>query len=264
VLGQLTTGLFASLIMANYALATPTSQSMAEAWQEAISYIDDSSTHLNIVDGDWQDVSAGEIVSRRVGWSHGPDSVQALYFVEQPLAAVWIAIIDDPHLHLSAELVEYTLAGSSPERKLLYQLLDLPFPISNRCWVLEISNNSLVYERSGGRVWRREWRALDNGPSLLRGLPVELRGDALSAIYTPVNEGSWTLMTVGNGTLVVYEGRADTAGNLPSAIVDRFAQDSVEESLSRLSDIAATSVSHYVEEGHYIILAPNNEPLEQQ
>jgi hypothetical protein len=83
-------------------------------------------------------------------------------------------------------------------------------------------------------------------------------------VYTPVNEGSWTLLPVGDGTIVIYEGRSDISGNLPRGLVDRLAQENVERSLSRLSDIAVESESHYSEEGHYTILAPSYEPLELQ
>jgi hypothetical protein len=246
------------------AMATPSAPSLSGAWHEALPYLGDLSSVLEITESDWQDVSNGEVVARRLPQISGPDRVLGLSFVNESPRAVWIAIIDDPHLHLSAELVEHTMTGSSPEIKVLYQLLILPFPLSNRCWVIEISSDNDVYEGSGGSIWRREWRAVENGPAALYGLPLDLQREALAAVYTPVNEGSWTLLAIDGGVIVVYEGRADTAGNLPTGLVDRFAQDNVERTLSRLSDIASESESHYGEEGHYTIFTPNYEPLERQ
>ena len=144
---------------------------------------------------------------------------------------------------------------------MLYQLLDLPFPISNRFWIIEISSNADVYARSGGLLWRREWRSIENGQGEVYSLPLELQSGALSAVYAPVNEGSWTLLPVGVGTIVLYEGRADSAGNLPMGLVDRIALENVERTLSRLGEIASEAASHYGEEGHYTIYAPNNQPL---
>jgi hypothetical protein len=246
------------------AVAAPSAPNLLGTWQEALPYLGDLSSVLDITESDWEDVSTGEVVVRRLPQISGPDRVLGLSFVDESPSAVWIAIIDNPHLHLSAELLDHTMAGSSPERKLLYQLLNLPFPLSNRCWIIEISSNNDVYEGSGGSIWRREWRGVENGPASLYDLPLDLQRQALAAVYTPVNEGSWTLLSIDDGVIVVYDVRADTAGNLPSGLVDRFAQDNVERTLSRLNDIAADSESHYGEEGHYTIFTPNHEPLERQ
>ena len=242
--------------------AAPAFSALSSAWHDALQYQSEFLSSLEISSGDWAEVSRGEVVVSRQPQPTGPDRVWGVSFIDEPPRSVWIAIIDDPHLHLSSEVLEYAMASSSPERKVLYQLLDLPFPLSNRCWVIEISSNSDVYERSGGLVWRREWRSIENGQDALHSLPTELQSGALSAVYAPVNEGSWTLLPVGDGTIVVYEGRADSAGSLPGGLVDRFAQENVERTLLRLGEIASEAASHYGAEGHYTIFAPNNEPLE--
>ena len=245
------------------AVASDTSSlDLSNAWRTAAPYQVGFASSLEILDGDWSEVSRGEVVVRREPQASGPDRVWGVSFIEEPPSSVWIAIIDDPHLHLSSEVLEYALESSTPERKVLYQLLDLPFPISDRFWIIEISSNADVYARSGGLLWRREWRSIENGQwGGVYSLPTELQSGALSAVYAPVNEGSWTLLPVGVGTIVLYEGRADSAGNLPMGLVDRIALENVERTLSRLDEIASEAEAHYGEEGHYTIFAPNNEPL---
>ena len=73
----------------------------------------------------------------------------------------WIAILDDQHDKLVSGLTEEQLPGTNQDHKYLYQRLALPWPFSDRQWVIDLSNNRTLWEKSHGAIWERTWSLAD-------------------------------------------------------------------------------------------------------
>ena len=180
-------------------------------------------------------------------------------YVPHPVQQVWIGVLDDKHASLVSGLTERQLPGTTPSLKVLYQALDLPFPFSDRHWVLEISSNPELLQRTG--AWERTWSLDPRATGALVDVPSGVRLDPGEAVWTPENDGGWLLVPMGDsGTLVVYQARTDIGGMIPDDLVTRYAIARLDEMMAQTTALAERAPRHYVGP-HEPIHGPDAIPL---
>lgn len=254
------------LLLIPYAFAGPASAELAAHW----SVFQGSAAGVATLalpgfsTREWETVASGGVVKRRIRGEVGVsgatvDRVVGLALVSEPVEQVWIGVIDDVHASLVEGLTERQLPGTTPSRKVLYQALDLPFPFSDRHWVLQIESNAVLYASTG--AWERSWSLDPRGTAALVDVDASVRLPLDDAVWTPENDGGWLMVPVsGHGTLVVYQARTDIGGVIPDDLVTRYALARLDEMVAQTAALAERATSHYVG-NHYVIYGPDTVPV---
>ena len=209
-----------------------------------------------LTDAHLDEIVAGEVVKLRVREA-GTDRAVGLTWMTHPPDAIWLALQDDKHSPMLESLSELQLTGTRPGFKVLYQHLDLPFPFSDRHWVLHLWNNEALYAAG---LWERTWKLDPRVEGALVDLPEDWRARHSQATWTPVNEGGWWLLPSKGGTLVVYQVRTSIGGAVPEELVLRYAMSTLDEMMAHIDRRAAEIPSHY-DATHFSILRPDDAPI---
>ena len=184
----------------------------------------------------WDAVAAGKVA--RVRQSAG---VMGVGLLPCTLAEAWLAVTDDHPIDAVSGLTQIPLQGAWASEKWLYQLLDLPWPIADRHWVLHSTNNATLAAHG---AWERAWTlAADWLPKARAPVGAE-RWDA--AVMTPVNQGSWLLVSVdANNTLGVYQARADLGGGVPEDAAEAYSAATLTDLFRATGRNAASMRTRY-------------------
>ena len=165
-------------------------------------------------------VSWGAIATGRVEKVHRAAGVTGVGLLGCSQAEAWLAVTDDDPVDRVKGLTQFPLRGAWSSEKWLYQLLDLPWPIADRHWVLHTSSNAALARASG--AWERSWSLAPEWLAQARSPAGAERWDA--AVVTPTNEGSWLLVAVDSAnTLALYQARVDLGGAVPADAAEAYA-----------------------------------------
>lgn len=169
-----------------------------------------------------------------------------------PMRDLWVSC-QDPHFSNIERVTELRLAGSArTDRASWYGHIDLPTPISDRHWVVNVWNNHALAQQSGGRMWEHPWRVDPDGAARIR--PYVERGEVGTltlaqldgSIYTPVNEGAWVVIALSDDeSLLSYHSATDLGGIIPGRLVGQFNMSSMRTLLLRVVARADEVSSHY-------------------
>ncbi len=254
------------LLIASSTLAGPPAVELAGHWT-AFQGAARGTARLALPDfsaDEWATVARGDVVKRRIRGEVGVsgatvDRIVAMAWVAHPIEQVWIGVLDDVHASLVDGLTERQLPGTTPTHKVLYQALDLPFPINDRHWVLQIDSNQALHGATG--AWERSWSLDPRGVGALVDVDPSVRLSVDDAVWTPENDGGWLMVPVpGQGTLVVYQARTDIGGIIPDDLVTRYAMNQLDEMVAQTRALAERAPRHYVS-NHYLIHAPDGAPV---
>ena len=186
-------------------------------------------------DNDFRRVAEGKIAKRRLS-QEGPDRAIGVGWTPHSRESVWIAIIDEVHNTMVSSLFEQRLKNGADGAKHLYQRLDLPWPFNDRQWVISIANNTPLAEASTNAVWERYWVLSD---------PIQRDPAVPGALWIPTLDGSWIAISVGGGTLLIYQVRTTIGGTIPDELVTRWAMATLDEMLENVFTRAAEIPEHY-------------------
>jgi hypothetical protein len=239
------------VLFCQLAQAQPSSEQLATAWAGHAQAIQDQAFHaVQLTPSDFEMMAKGEVARRRL---ESPGADRALGAIWSPLGrdAIWVAIQDDKDFTLIESLTEIQLGETAWGHKRLYQHLDLPWPVSDRHWVLEIKNNTVLSKSSEDRIWERVWD-LTQESDIPAGRP--------EAIWSPVNDGGWLLLDACGGTLVVYHARSQVGGSIPQEAITRWALVTMDGLLRTTVDRAEGIHTHYVS-GHGPIYRPDGSAI---
>ncbi len=205
---------------------------------------------MTLTTADFERVASGEIAKRRIQ-EDGPDRAMGLMWTPIERNRIWVAVLDDIHDTVVSNLVERRLEKSDAGHKRLYQRLVLPWPLTDRQWVIEVWNNTSLATATKGRIWERPWDLA--APDLMPDPDPD-------AIWVPMINGSWFLMEVGGGTLIAYSARTTIGGSIPSDLVTRWALATLDEMLEHIAARAAVIDAHYPPK-HEPVLGGDNIPV---
>lgn len=224
------------LALAASLAAPPPADELARRIKESSAALSAHGQHaLTLGDKDLAEIAAGRVVRRRQR-VEGADQAIGAIWSDSPIDALWLSILDDAHFKLVKGLFEEQLPGTAKGRKFLYQHVDMPWPIKNRQWVLDIDNNPALFAATGGKVWERTWTLAD---SALAPSPRE------DAIWVSLNEGGWQIYSWPDGVLLIYHVRASMDGWISDDLVTRYAMSTLEKMLRDIDTRAGTMASHY-------------------
>lgn len=171
--------------------------------------------------------------------------------VEAPRRSVWLAALD-PAFEGSDLLTEVRLSEGEDGSSIWYQHADLPWPISDRHWVIHLAKSRELAERTKGFVWEHHWELADNGAAIAAETVASGRAAPLTpekvagAIYLPHNQGAWTAFSLERDrTLVVYRVSTDVGGSIPESWIATFAMAQLEGLLRRLEEHTQGAAERY-------------------
>jgi len=180
----------------------------------------------------------------------GPERVTGYVLVEHPRLDAWLAALD-PEFPDNPMLTQARL-DREPGRSVWYQHLSLPWPITDRHWVIEVVQDVELAAGTESFVWAHRWDLIDDGPALARRAVAAGRAGDLTAediegaIYLPANEGAWILFSLDHDlTLLAYRVRTVVGGGIPDSWITTFAMAQLEGLLRQVEERAATAREDY-------------------
>jgi len=197
-------------------------------------------------------LASGDMVKLLDHTAEGPASAVGLQILPADRKAVWISV-EDPHFSSEESLTEALVARSGSDRARWYGFLDLPRPLLDRQWVIDVWNAHEVAQATGGQAWEHPWRGVEDGMAPVRSMVAQGRVGTLTdedldrAINTPMNEGAWVAFALPEGgTLLAYHVRFDVGGDIPEGLLSRYILGGLPK-LFRAIDQRATELvpSHY-------------------
>ena len=229
----------------------PTADALANSWDGLQgSVVTTAVFPIELTRKDFELIARGKVAKRRIR-EDGPDRAMGAMWTPVSRDRVWISILDDVHDTLVSSLTEHRLGKSKEGNKLLYQHLDLPWPVQDRQWVIEITNNRTLAQTTNNQLWERSWDLAK---------PALMPNPNREAVWVPVTTGSWLLFPVEHGTFVVYHARSAIGGRIPDEAVTRWALATLDEMMIHIADRAATIDAHYTEP-HEIIHGCDEKPI---
>ena len=203
--------------------------------------------------GEVERVVQGKVLKLREVGENAEQSQRAvgLLRTRHSREGLWLAARD---IHYTAvdELVEVQLTPAGQWPSVWYQYLDLPRPFSDRHWVVDVVDTHQLARTTGGRCWEHAWQLSKEGlpvaePAIDAGrVPGVDRERAEAAIYTPVNEGAWLVIDLGDGTsLLGYHVTSVIGGAIPDKLVADFTLLTLGKLLRGVVDRVDEVVGHY-------------------
>ncbi len=225
----------------------------------------------------FEDLMKGEVVKIRRrqgrGGGGGEDSetnhrVTGYFLVDQPRLNVWLAALDNHLTEGNDMLLDYKISGHGGAGGKWFMHVNLPWPITDREWVIDTFKGLKVAEASDGFIWEQGWDLADGGEKAARevvesgkvpGLKLK---DHEDAIYVPVNYGGWVLATIDeNRTLMAYHVTSDVGGYIPDSWIATFAMAQLDGLLRKVADHSAT-IPHHYDANHYVLHDGLGQPIQ--
>jgi hypothetical protein len=192
--------------------------------------------------------------------------VVGFILVDQPRVNVWIAVMDSD-LWSESRYHGVRIWSDDRGRATMYQHVDLPWPLADRHWVIDLDKGWDVTAASDGLIWEHLWELAPEGERVARdvvgegkvpGLTLE---DIEDAVYLPSNHGAWIVISLApQRSLLVYHVSADMGGSIPESWVATAAMAHLESLLGRAAEISALVPDHY-QGDHAPILSGTGEPI---
>lgn len=235
-----------ALLFVAVASAAPSSAELAAAWEEHRAALDAHAVYpLRWTESEWGRVAKGKVAKRRERLE-GADRVLGMVWVPADPNATWVSV-QDPHGSYIDGMVHEELPGSTFQHRILYQSIDLPWPLASRQWVIEVVNNAPLREATKGEVWERTWKLSDQ-----RGASHE----DPAAVWLPENDGAWMFVDAAGGTLLVYHVRTVVGGNVPDDLATRWSFSTLTGMLTGVRDRVPWIREHYIA-GHELLKRPD-------
>lgn len=199
-----------------------TAESLAAAWALVSAAITANAVHPPPVPtaAVMKEAAAGRL--GRI--SLGENGVAGFAVLKASQAQVWLSLTDDRLSEDVAGLTEIALEGRWSSPKVLYQRVDLPWPVDDRHWVLRLSNNATLATTSG--VWERSWKLANDRLAESRDRTDATVFDTSVSMYQ--NKGSWILIPLDTGeTFGVYQVWVDLGGKIPAEAAEAYTRSSL-------------------------------------
>ncbi|MEM6927480.1 MAG: hypothetical protein AAF602_11150 [Myxococcota bacterium] len=191
---------------------------------------------------DLASLAKGESVASRFDTDRGSYATAAIW-VNAPIDQVWLVVCDGEHEPADRSTVR--VLDAPPGIRRVHITLALPWPIADRQWVSDIVPSRGLYDATSGRVWQRTWDLKD--PALAT--------DPDKGVWLKENRGAWTLVDVGQGTLMLFTVRTVLGGMLPASITQGWAVRRLRTQFEETEARALGMVEHY-DESHFVVKSP--------
>ena len=201
---------------------------------------------------DLRELSKGETVLLRdrtplaADDEEGDDQIRATGFklFAKPRRQIWVSTLyKDPEA--AGGLKEHIFSMGERGGYTLYQYLELPWPIRDRHWTIEVSKYARLAEQTEQRVWEHGWRLAPTGKKLAQQIvdeniiPSISRKEMDRAIYLPVNRGGWIAIEVdAKHTLLIAHTTTVMSGWIPNRFVAVYTTRTLDKMIRAIDDYA--------------------------
>ena len=199
----------------------------------------------------------GEVVRVRRRRPDGEDTantaerVTGYILIREPRVRVWLASLD-PEFQASNMLTEVRLSHDAAGGSRWYQHVSLPWPITDRHWVIDLGKRTDLCEATEGLIWEQHWWLADDGLRIAEQAVAAGRAPGLTpasiekAIYLPENDGAWVLFAVTDDvTFLAYRVRTVVGGGIPDSWITTFAMSQLEGLLRKVEKHAQQAWRDY-------------------
>jgi hypothetical protein len=152
--------------------------------------------------------------------------------------AIWATITDEDELDGELGLGVSAIVGGERYRdgRLLFQTLNLPFPVDDRYWVTKVSHNSPLFTGSQGAMWELSWTDAGVDVDLSAGAYATAIEGATKISWTT---GAWLLIPLdADRTLVEYFAWSDPGGSVPRRLASKFVGRQVRATLRNVLELS--------------------------
>lgn len=197
-----------------------------------------------------------------------PQQALGLVWVDVPRDDLWIAS-QDRHFPGLDETVEFRLTQEGVEPVLWYGFVDLPWPMKNRQWVVEVWDNLTLAASPEVDAWEHGWQVARQGwpmaqDAIRRGRVADMTEQrSAKALFIPVNRGAWVMIQMPDGgTLLGFHATFEIGGSVPDRLVVSNTLRGLERLLNDVIERARTEVrGHYVGD-HPVLLGGDGQPIQ--
>lgn len=216
----------------------------------------------------WQDGEVLTLLDSSAGLDQ-PSRAVGYLLSTASMRNLWLACQDIHFTQNSSakEVVIYTY----PDKKAdWFGYLDLPWPMSNRYWVVSVSNNTTMAQATQNTHWEHPWKLKENGIQLANQYANQGKLQSINidthmvedAIFTPVNQGAWIVIQIDSTySMLIYHATTVVGGNIPRDFVTQLVKSSMEDMLQTIDEKAKTDVTNHYVGDHYLITGGNNQPV---
>lgn len=197
------------------------------------------------------------------------DRLVALRLIPQRMQDVWLAALD-PDLPVASIYHDFRLWHDDAGNSRWCVLLDLPWPLADRYWTVDLSKSTDLAEASSGMLWEHRWELSDRGSDIAidaarTGAFGEITPERLrEAVYTPVNRGGVLTADLGeHGTLLLYHLSTVIGGFIPDALVNAISRREVERFLEQAAERSAGMHDHY-DADHEPVFGGDGRPIARE
>ena len=183
-----------------------------------------------------------------------------------PATQLWVSC-QDPHFSQQSSTTEKQLNINTDNSADWYGFMEMPWPLSDRHWLVNVSNNTSMATKTNNTCWEHPWTLVLGetakvyshiGASPLSDISKEMVD---AAIFTPVNKGAWALIKIEDQNLLVYHATTVVGGNIPSDLVIKLVRSTLDDMLKDIETRAQNDIpSHYTDD-HYLILDGNGKKI---
>ena len=210
--------------------------------------------------GDLQRLASKKVVKlRETGSADSAQRAIGLVLLDRPRDAVWVSARNEDGSYASMSNLKIPAVGAV-ER--WYQHLDVPFPFTDRHWVIDVWDNHEL--AAAGPCWEHPWRLAASGGDTARASVVAGRVGDLTAkqfdgsLKVPVNNGAWVACQFGpEETLLVFHAQSVVGGNIPDRLVVDFTMMTLGKVLRQVDERAATAAEWYADD----LVGGDGEPI---
>jgi hypothetical protein len=217
------------------------------------------------------DLQNGEVVTilDASGGADQPRRAVGYMLSEVPQKQLWVAC-QDPHAVLQSSTKELKTKVNPDHSAHWYGFFDIPWPFSDRHWMVKSWNTQKVADSSNNQYWEHPWDLLPDGAAQIKPfieagkLPGVTMDLVEEAIYTPVSKGAWVMMDVQSDLrLVVYHATTVVGGSIPEDAAVRYTVTTLEDMMRGMEKRAIEWVpTHYVG-NHVGVLGGDNKIVEK-
>ncbi len=197
-------------------------------------------------EADLSKLTAGKVVKiRETAAADEPQRAIGMILTPHSRDAVWVAARTEEGSYASMSNLVLPHPG---EGERWYQHMNVPFPFTDRHWVIDVWDNASLAD---GPCWEHPWRLAPDGYDAARAAVVAGKVDSLSkkefdgALKVPVNNGAWVACQVGGETLLVFHAQSVVGGSVPDRLVVDFTMMTLGKLMRGVEGRAATARTWY-------------------
>ena len=142
-------------------------------------------------------------------------------------ARLWAAARADEVDYEGAIL--WAVAGAPEGRERWYEWIDIPFPFSDRHFVLDVWDNHALAKSSGNMIWEHPWEIATGAMSQTKAPAQRGEIEGVSAqvynksVEVDINNGAWVAIALGpNETLLAFHAQSVVGGAIPDKLIADF------------------------------------------